>query len=359
MVTLFALALGTAQAQTAADWSTYSPVLLTGADVPYGFTIGSPSVVYDSVSDRYVMFFESFLGSTANCPVGEWGIGTAFSSDGLNWTVNGTPLINPNPGAATPNYYSCVAAHPGAIYTTNGSPGGTIYIYFKAEQADDACTVLGGTPAWGCGQYTGVGSVRVRLRANGAIRDITTTNSPALIKTDNFGYPKPLRYQSTLALAYTEYPNVNIATTSVGNPSGPFIDQGTALDVADFDMGAVSWMEDEFFNAAIACKDTGAFPLELFAGGRDTDFAAVLSGGIGKAVASPLNITNWALAVDPQFSWTGDDAYRHWDVLRVDDADYLLYYDEKDTSGNNQVRLATTLPSFSWTNTSVYDKGCP
>jgi hypothetical protein len=357
MVTLLAFALGTAQAQTAADWSTYGTVLLTGSNVPYGSTIGSPSVVYDSVNDRYIMVFETFIGSTANCPAGEWGLGTAFSTDGLSWSVRPTPLIDPNPASGTPNYYSCVAAHPGAIYLppgAGGAAGGTIYVYFKAEQASDACTVLGGTPSWGCEQYTGVGSVRVRLRANGSIRDTLVAPAPLLAKSTNFGYPKPIRYQNTLAISYTEYPNVMIATAS--SPTGPFLDQGTALDVNDY---TVDWMQDEFFNAAIACRDTGSFPLELFAGGRDTDFAAVLDGGIGKAVASPLNITNWTLATVPQFSWVGDDAYRHWDVLRVDASDYLLYYDEKDGSGNNQIRLATTLPSFSWANTSVYDKACP
>lgn len=356
MVTLFALALGTAHAQVAADWSTYGPVLLTGSDVPFGSTIGSPSVVYDSVNNRYLMFFETFVGSTANCPAGEWAIGSATSSDGLSWTVAPTPIIDPNPASGAPNYYSCVAAHPGAIYTTTGSPGGSVYLYFKAEQASDACVVLGVPPSWGCGQYTGVGATRIRFRANGTIRDTTTTAEPALAKANNFGYPKPIRYNSTIALSYTEYPNVNIATTTTAAPNGPFSDQGVALDVNNY---TVDWMKDEFFNAALACRDTGSFPLELFVGGRDTRYAQVLNGGIGKAVAAPTNFLSWTLAADPQFSWTGDGSYRHWDVLRVDAADYLLYYSERDGSGNNQIRLATTLPSFSWTNTSVYDKACP
>lgn len=356
MVTLFALALGTANAQVAADWSTYGPVILTGASVPFGDTVGSPSVIYDSTNDRYMMFFETFMGTTANCPAGEWGIGVALSNDGLSWTVNPNPVIDPDPASGSPTYYSCVAAHPGAIYTPSGSPGGTVYLYFKAEQASDACTVLGSPPSWGCEQYTGVGSTRVRFNANGTIRDRVTTAAPSLPKDTNFGYPKPLRYQSTIALSYTVYPDVHIATTPVTSPNGPFVEQGVAMEHASL---APDWAPDEFFNAAISCQDSGAFPVELWVGGRDTDFGIVLTGALGKAVASPTNITNWVLDVEPQFAWAGADDFRHWDVLRVLTNEYLLYYDEKDASGNNQVRLATTLPSFSWTNTDVYDKACP
>jgi hypothetical protein len=45
-------------------------------------------------------------------------------------------------------------------------------------------------------------------------------------------------------------------------------------------------------------------------------------------------------------------------VLRVGTSDYLLWYDEKDVSGNNQIRLAATIPTFTWSNTDVYDKQC-
>ncbi len=358
MVTLLAFALGTATAQTAADWSIYPDVLLTGADVPYGSTIGSPSVIYDSVSDRYIMFFETFMASSATCPAGEWGIGIAFSNDGLSWTVSNNPLIDPDPTAATPTYYSCVAAHPGALYippSAGGAAGGTVYVYFKAEQASDACDSA--TPSWGCGQYTGVGSLRVRLRANGSILSTGFSPTPVLPKSNNFGYPKPMRYGNTIAISYTEYPNVMLATASI--PQGPFAEQGIALDITDPQVTPLTWVEDEFYNAAIACEDSGAFPLKMFVGGRDNDFGIALDGGVGIAVAQPADITAWTLDEEPQFAFVGANDFRHWDVLRVDANDYLFYYDERDGSGNNQVRLASTLASFSWTNTSVYAKYCP
>jgi len=357
MVTLFALALGTAQAQTAADWSIYPTVLLTGADVPYGSTVGSPSVIYDSVSDRYIMFFETFMANSPNCPAGDWGIGLATSPDGLNWNVSANPLIAPDPTSPNPTYHSCVAAHPGAIYippSAGGAPGGTVYVYFKAEQASDACAVLDPDPSWGCGQYTGVGSMRIRLRANGTISSTVVAPAPVLEKSVNFGYPKPLRYGDTMALSYTQYPDVYIATANT--PTGPFTEQGVALAAADYT--SLSWVEDEFYNAALACLDQPNFPLRMFAGGRDNDFGIVLNGGVGIAIADPSNILTWTLAAAPQFAFSGDDSFRHWDVLRVGASSWLLYYDERDASGANQVRLATTLPSFTWNNADVYAKYC-
>ena len=134
----------TAAAQT---WSTEA----TGVLVPEAGTItengvGSPTVVWDPVIARYVMFFETQTApSDADCINGQWSIGAASSDDGLTWDVWPDPVVSPTDG--TP--WRCVAAHPSV--TLDGTE---YHLYFKSEQGTNACATS--TPTWGCKNYTGV-----------------------------------------------------------------------------------------------------------------------------------------------------------------------------------------------------------
>lgn len=353
------LLAASALAQTPSDWDIHPDVLLTGADVSWGETIGSPSVVYNTRDSQYYMFFESRLATTdPDCPAGLWAIGLATSPNGLdNWTVRTQPIVNPAPNAASPTFHSCVAAHPGAIYRETAQ-GGIIDVFFKGEQADDACD--GGAQSWGCGQYTGVGRYRIRFDSNGNFFDQTLFTTPVVSSETNFGYPKPLRYTAangttTWLMSYTDYPNVRIAAAP--SPGGPWTDQGVILDV-DVEGTTASWVENEFFSSALACRDAGALPFEVFMGGRDTRYAFVIGGGVGKAVSITGVAGSWNVGPTPFFSFLGDDQFRHWDVLRLESSnDYLMWYDERDASGNNQIRFTSTVNGV-WSPTDVYDKQC-
>jgi hypothetical protein len=334
-------------------------VLLDGSNVPFGETIGSPSVVYNTRNSTYYMFFETKLPTVdPECPAGLWAIGTATSADGITWSVRSTATISPDPNAPTPTFHSCVAAHPGAIYRETPQ-GGVITVFFKGEQATDACATVAQT--WGCDQYTGIGRYRIRFNTAGQFVDQTLFTTPVIQINQNFGYPKPIRYTNTLGsttwlMSYGVYPNIELATATAA--AGPWTNQGIILEANSPTAQNATWVEDEFFNSALACRDTGALPFESFVGGRDTNYAAVLSGGLGKAISTTGSPGSWTLGLTPYFEITSDDEFRHWDVLRVGTSDYLLWYDEKDVSGNNQIRLAATIPTFTWSNTDVYDKQC-
>jgi hypothetical protein len=353
--------MATAQAQSPGDWTIDPSILLTGTDVPYGETIGSPTVVYNTRDSQYYMFFETRLSATdPECPAGLWGIGTATSADGLSWTVRNNITIAPAPNAATPTFHSCVAAHPGAIYRETPQ-GGIIEVFFKGEQADDACVVLDPDPSWGCGQYTGVGRYRIRFNTAGQFVDETLFADPVLERAANFGYPKPMRVtntggQTTWLLSYGVYPNIELATAT--SAAGPWTEQGVILDAASSTAQSAQWIEDEFFGSALACRDAGILPFESFVGGRDTNFGVVQTGGIGKAISSNGQPNSWTLGLTAQFDILSDDEFRHWDLLRIGTSDYTLWFDEKDGSGNNQIRVASTIPTFTWNNADVYDKQC-
>jgi len=362
MITALSLALlaGPALAQQPSDWDIHPSVLLTGADVPWGETIGSPTVVFNTRNNQYYMFFESRITATdPECPAGLWGIGSATSADGITWSVRSTPVIAPDPNSANPTFHSCVAAHPGAIYRETPQ-GGVIQVFFKGEQADDACTVLNPDPTWGCQQYTGVGRYRLRFNTLGQFIDEQLATAPVIAKDTNFGYPKPLRYTTvsgtTWLMSYGVYPNIELATAPAA--TGPWTERGIILDVTSSTAQSTTWVEDEFFSNALACRDSGALPYESFVGGRDTSFANVRDGGLGKAISTTGQPGTWTLGLTPFFEWVGDDDFRHWDVLRIGTSDYALWYDERDVSGNNQIRLASTIGTFTWNTADVYDKQC-
>ncbi|MCA9491626.1 MAG: hypothetical protein KC621_16960 [Myxococcales bacterium] len=162
---LLALMSGNAHAQS---WSLEaSGVLLPEVGTLTEGGVGSPTVVWDTTIDRYVMFFESQTGPiTADCPVGEWSIGVAASDDGLNWDVWPTPVVSPTPD--TP--YRCVAAHPSAMLD-----GTTMRLFFKAEQGRNACAT--GGKAWGCKNFAGVVSATVDLSLDDKTPDIAAVQA--------------------------------------------------------------------------------------------------------------------------------------------------------------------------------------
>lgn len=189
----------TAAAQT---WSTEA----TGVLVPEAGTItengvGSPTVVWDPVIARYVMFFETQTGDvTADCPVGQWSIGVAASDDGLNWDVWPDPVVSPTPD--TP--YRCVAAHPSV--TLDGS---TVRLFFKAEQGANACASV--NQPWGCKNFTGVVSATVDIALDDKTPDILAVEAQiSTIETarddamDVFGADL-LDYRNTLEANESEF----------------------------------------------------------------------------------------------------------------------------------------------------------
>ena len=67
---------------------------------------------------------------------------------------------------------------------------------------------------------------------------------------------------------------------------------------------STTWVEDEFFSNALACRDSGALPYESFVGGRDTSFANVKTGGLGKAISTTGQPGTWTGTCCASAPWT-------------------------------------------------------
>ncbi len=312
-------------------------------------SISNPAVAYDSVRDRYVMVFEARTPTVdALCPQGVWALGYATSPDGLVWTPGSAPLVEPSPGSGT--FWECVAAHPNVIFNAAANGGnGRLTIWFKGEADTSVCPTTDACDD----QYRGVGKARINYNLDGTIDTVAIRASRVLpITGENFGYPHVVQNNGTFYMLLGKYPDIFLATGAT--PNSFTLEPDAVLEVSEYSP-SVSWVQDEFFNPAITCEDSFAFPYAAFVGGRNTDFGTVINGGWGKAISS-TGIT-WVLGVDPFFEWSSDLDWRHWDMLRVSGNDYLVWYDQKDGAGNLSIFFASTLAT--WNNADVYSKACP
>lgn len=280
---------------------------------------GAPALVYNPRSDEFELYFESRLSEDHPfCPGGRWIIGRARSKDGRHFEVDPEPILAPLDGT----FYSCGAAHPAAVVVD-----GRTHLWFKALQRDDTCE-RHGTPRWGCDRQTGVGHAVVHRR------QVIPDKIPVLPITD-MGFPSVVQVDGTWHMLLAKVPAIHHATAP--HPSGPW----TLDSLPVLEPGFNHWSPDRLFNPSLSCKTDDPYnPFELFVGGKELDGGSVAYGGWGRAVSH--DATDWLVAFDPIYSWTGDFEWRHWDVRLVDNpaagrSDYIVYFSEKDERGRNRI----------------------
>lgn len=357
------VALAPAFAQNPADWE-FLPgaVLAPDPSIPWASrSISSPTVVYDSIRGQYLMFFESLsTDSDAHCPNGIWYIGVATSPDGVDWTIDPTPLVSPSPrGTGRAAFYNCVAAHPSAYFAPVnwGQSHGYVHVYFKAEQIDNPCQ--GTNKIWGCSIYSGIGLVTVAFDTNGDWYRASLINRPVVYNPNgaNMGSPKIVYQNNAWRMALGMYPDIYSATGTYRdmtlNPT-PILQRSVLRQT-------VPWVVNEVFNPTQVCDDdsAGNMDLAMFVGGRETQGAATVAGSWGKAI-SDRSVLSYVLDTTPQVSWTGNDDWRHWDVRKLTNADgeYVVYYDQR-VGGHNEVFMGTTDPSLTWNDADFGGWRCP
>jgi hypothetical protein len=235
-------------------------------------------------------------------------------------------------------YYECVAAHPNIVDRFTGA----LRVFFKTEQGN---TPASPAPSWGADQYTGVG--RLSLTWNGSSYGATLPDpgGPVLAIGTNFGYPRAVFSGGQYKMALTQKPNMVVAS----GPATNLTFGGTVWTPGD-----APWTPNEVYNPAVVCEADGSFA--AFVGGRELDpNEVVLTGTVGRIAST--NFTTWELGPGPIFNTAAADVeMRHFDVLRVGAANYLMYFDAKN-AGVNYVGLAQTAPG--WTPSSVQSKVCP
>lgn len=329
-----------------------SPVLSPQPGIPFASrSIGAPAVAYDSIRDRFLMAFESLTPNTdPDCPQGIWALGLAASDDGVDWTVLGTPMVLPSPGSST--YYSCVAAHPAAVFNPAGN--GSLYVLFKAEEDESSCA---SSPYPTC-PYTGIGRVRVAFNAGGGVSSVNISSTPVLTLNGPGGHPSFVLNNGTFAMLYQRYPDLYRTSSSNINSfsNGALTFDASAAwgdDPSDTAAGN-GWVHDEFKSPSVLCDDSKLFPFAAWVGSVDTNFGTVLQGAWGKAISTTG--VSWNLASTASTSWEDNDDWRHWDMLRLVTGDYLVWYSKKNGSGVSEIYFGGTTLSFN--NSDVESRIC-
>lgn len=348
-----ALMINSASAQVASDWTYVNgPVFEPDPGLSYMATsVGSPAVVYDTIRERWFMLFETKTATVdADCPSGVWGVGAAVSTDGINWTPYSTPILNPIPSGT--KFFSCVASHPTAVFLPNNN--GQIIVFFKAEQATDACAVT--TPTWGCDVKTGFGRAQIILNASGDPSVIGVGTKPVHTPaTANYGFPKVVKDGNQYRILYQAYPYI-VSTSSAVFTTFPAAT--TELEFINGDKYGTTYAIDEWFSPSFVCDDDPSYPYAMFVGARNTNAGTVIEGAWGKAVRDVWTGGSFALDLTPQVTWSTNEEWRHYDVTRLATDEYLVWFSEKDSiTGNNFIRFGGTDLAFD--NNDAVSKNCP
>ncbi|MEN0064178.1 MAG: hypothetical protein AAGA48_18655 [Myxococcota bacterium] len=343
LLALFSSLFG-AQAQTFTELGQ-----VMGPDVGISFaslSVGGPSITWDSIHNQLIMVFEARTPTTASdCNKGVWALGMATSTDGTNWNIESTSVVMPTP--STGNGYACVAAHPSAVFTNTGS-NGRVQVYWKAESNTDCSGSF-------C-EYTGIGRARIDLDASGGLGSVTIQAGTVIAFPSGRygGYPRIVRVGSTFHMAVQLYPNVHTFTSN--NPT-TFTAGVLAFDPTNSDFSSSSWVYDEFMSPAMICGDDSTFEYAMWLGSKDTDFGVTQQGGIGKSIST--DFSTWFTNSTASITWAGDNNYRHFDAIKLDTDEYLLYYSVKDSGGDSTVHLAATDAAFDLSTDTPIGKVCP
>ncbi len=303
--------------------------------------VGSPTVVFRKKYNDYVMFFESRIADPdPDCTVGTWGISYATSPDGLTWTQATTQQLPNDDGT----YYECVAAHPYAVVAANGED---IHLWFKGEQGTQACDA--GPKPWGCNQYTGVGYAKF----DKDLSLVGASDAPVLAETEKFGYPAVTMVDGTWYMVLARFPSFYIATSTSPDSGWSVANGGAPVMVP----GVTTWSEDELFNPSLTCDEGSDYPFKVFFGGRNfgAGWPLIDLGGWGDGISQ--GGVGWFVNAAPYFNWSGNDAWRHWDTIKVGD-EYITWFSEKN-GDKNHIGFAHTTSAESWSSSLVETRICP
>ncbi len=341
---LAALLLGaSAEAQSAADFTDLSGPLMQPSELTWGLqtTIGSPTVFFDDSAGFDVLFmvFETQVGApTSGCPAGTWGLGIAYSFDGLTWN-DWFPLVEPDDA-----YYTCVAAHPTTVELAGG---GSWVIYFKAEQDPALCPT---GASWGCDRYAGIGRVAFSHLFGSVYGYSTPDAAPALATVaQDMGYPSVVFADGEYHMAFSQNPDLYVAssafTDSFTMPTSPALVANSS---------ATGWDADELYTPSLVCDGPSAF--RLYTGGRDyAPFPTLIDQAVGFYTSSDLS--TWTEGPAPLFMISdGDAEVKHMEMTTSDGfTEYGMYYTTPG-AGGNELWLSSTA-GFDWT--QMDPKRCP
>jgi hypothetical protein len=269
-----------------------------------GFTagVGAPTVDWDG--SQFVMLFESPVAA-GEIPAGcnsYYRIGRATSADGATWTVDASPVLEPDyatVGSAT----RCAVTQPGIVFD-----GATWHLAVATAGMN---ATEDGNESTGIAYYTSADSVSWTPE----VQVITPEEG-----VTGIGLPSLAIRDGVLHVAYNQAKSIFNAWTELGSGAWntfttPAIDYTTAGE----------WAAKDLIGASIYCAET-AGPIDLLVAGDDASSVRSLAWGSSAdgstwTVGSPITTGTMALG-----------SLNHWDVLPFDGGGQVMLYSMTDSA---------------------------
>ncbi len=265
--------------------------------------IGAPTVVYNPDTTEYVLYFESQSTTAASGCASEWTIGRATSPDGLSWTLDATPVLQPS----STSWYGCSVAQPTVVYD------GVLWrMWFKGN---------GTTSTKGIGYAESADGVTWSVDASPVVTSTGTLGDPAAVMLNG-----DLHLYYTLGTSIYHAYSVNDGTTWTANPT-PVISPDASI----------SWMTNSVSGASATVMDTG--DIHLFFYGTN----ASSTKGFGYATSYAGITAGSEFDIDPAehlLSTGSAPTWSHWDVVQTVGSEFLAYYSKNNSSGVKALGLA-------------------
>ena len=354
----------------AQDFTTHEGfVLQAEADTWREKGAARPTVTFDADAGQYVMYHtsqypdwyaEEQSDDFSGCKNGIFGVGRAVSPDGINWTPEPAdgPVLGPKEGT----FGACAVAHPTVILDN-----GTWRLWFKTEQEADPCPD-GETPAWGCERFTGIGYAESTDGINWTMGAEPILANTAWGPSLGIGFPSVVRLEDKWVLYASSIPNIYMATSE--QPGSGWVAEPTEVDSETGEVtvlpllkpGANAWMADRVFCPALSCDELNtSLPIQFWFGGKDLDgtwgFGKASAGGPPESEGDEVEV--FVSSSSPFREWEATEAANRWgnfDVLRIGEDDWVVYYKAKDENNVNAIGMAYTVSS--WSGEDMHDRIC-
>lgn len=305
-------------------------VLTAPASGPFAGGINAPTVEYDRVNRRFVMYFESIQSTWPATCVNTYVIGRATSRDGVTWTLDASPVLTGDDADSTSNRH-CGVNQPAVAFD-----GTTWHLMFSQARAASYSTAPS-NESGGIAYATSTDGVNFTIVSDPAIEPSTNRATPV-------GLPTVAIDADTLYVVYDQYPDLHLATAPVD------LSTGWSMEGMIVDNAAQSWSSTWLFGPSLQCHPV--LGMTMFVGGDS-------SSGRSVGLASSPNAWDWTWDAETPIG-SGDvpwSSLNHWDMLRSGDgASYAMWYSMTDSAtGLKAVGHASTRPR----RTRYVSRWCP
>lgn len=292
-------------------------VLAAPATGAFAGGVGAPTVDWDGATGQFVMFFES-PAIAADIPddcVSYYRVGRATSIDGVTWTMDENPVLEPDHADAL-GVRRCAINQPAVVF--DGTDWHMVF-----SQATTKDTDTRNAPA-------GIGYAK---SSDGITWEVGVTPVVAPV-ANGIGLASAAIVDGEMYVLYSVAPHLYLtsrpAAGGLWNPVATPVLENTLLG---------DWATTWVFGASLTCDETAGNPFQMTFGADD----ASLVRNVG--VATSPDAESWA--IDAGSPLTGGSlAYgtlNHWDVLAVGaDASALWYSKTDDVTGLKAIGAAVS-----------------